>query len=471
MMLPSQGLRPLDPYKTLQLHPHAPQQLIVAAYWSLVSRRKQQTTTTFAASESLNELNAAYGLLMDDEQRRTYDGEHGLTALERPTIRGALKRFAAIVFGTTASKVSRHPDYYHLLRIDREADAEIIALAHDVLSRQATNHVAEDVFLRDLRDDAYRTLSNPQLRAQYDASLEMKAPAAAPQRPAPPLAPPDNASEPAPNTDARMLVPADASKAPERLPVDARAHIEPPRPSVVIGDAATADDAAIPGIFRQDQDGSPHPVAGASPQPPEHPAVAPPAPAPADGAAPEDARAREAADVSTSASQPRGLLHRPMFGSHRAPAAPANGKHVQAEQLDAAKDRRLLTLRVQEASTAGPGPNTVAGPEDPAAFSVAELVFVAGPLIGEHVALGLHTITLGSSPLADVVLSGSEVAPEHARIWQQGEHFAFRQLEGADSEIGGQQLLIPLVMLDDGDEIGIGPHRMRFSSPHPGERT
>ena len=37
-----------------------------------------------------------------------------------------------------------------------------------------------------------------------------------------------------------------------------------------------------------------------------------------------------------------------------------------------------------------------------------------------------------------------------------------READGAGMLVCGRRLALPVVVLDDGDEIAIGPHRMRF---------
>ncbi len=167
----TQHAPPVDPYRVLELHPAAPRELIVEAYWRLIARHKGRAIST-AADDAIVEINAAYALLIDDAARAAYDQEHGLTQLKRPHVRISRKRRDVLGLGGTAITVASHSDYYHLLWVDRDADTEIIDVAHDVLSRKAIGHSAEDGFLRDLQEEAYLTLRNPPRRAQYDASFK-----------------------------------------------------------------------------------------------------------------------------------------------------------------------------------------------------------------------------------------------------------------------------------------------------------
>ncbi len=172
-MLQAQGLPPANPYRTLQLHPSAPRELVVDAYWTLVARYKRTLTHPgeAAAGVPLGELNRAYSTLMDDDRRREFDQENGFSAARAPAIDVRRRAVGVLGFGSSIVATSDHIDHYHLLQVDREADSEMIDVAYTVLARKAIGYNIEDVFLRDLLDEAHRTLRDPQLRAQYDASL------------------------------------------------------------------------------------------------------------------------------------------------------------------------------------------------------------------------------------------------------------------------------------------------------------
>jgi curved DNA-binding protein CbpA len=376
-MLESQGSRPLDPYRTLQLHPRAPRQLIVEAYWHLVSRRKLR-----GEAGSVSDLNAAYGLLMDEARRAAYDAEHGLSGAQDHGQRQ----------GDSA------PDHYDRLRVDPDADGEIIALAHEVLARGSTGQARESL------DEAHRTLGNAQLRAQYDSYLETRG--------------------------------GELAAVPVVVPPRAPVHAD-----------------AVPPMFRREE-------ARVSDAP--------------GGQRPDASAARPARPVRETPPPSRhGILGRLGFGRSSGPVMrPTHGeprRFASDQALDAAKDERLLTLHGEplaeqevEAISAPPGPGNNEG--------IAALEFIAGPFAGLRVGLGSDVVTIGSAVDADVVLTdpADRIAPEHARIWQHGEHFVFRQFEGARTVIGGQRLMTSMVILDEGDEIQIGPHRMTFTeAPAP----
>jgi curved DNA-binding protein CbpA len=131
-MLQARGPVPFDPYGILQLHPCAPRGLVVETYWMLVERATRRPRT-FDAGD-LASLHLAFALLTGDERR-------------------------------FPSFVARGDDYYALLRVDRHADADVIDLAHSVLSRTLPSRAE-----RDALDVAHQTLSNGYRRARYDAA-------------------------------------------------------------------------------------------------------------------------------------------------------------------------------------------------------------------------------------------------------------------------------------------------------------
>lgn len=195
-MVQAQGVRPADPYRILQLHPAAPRELIVEAYWTLVRRPRRPDASD--AGIRADDIGAAYAILIDPARRRALD--------------------AALGIDGDASPKSRAADYYETLCVDAEADARIIEMAYRLLSRD------EDQKKRSARrfslDEAYRALSNPPLRAQYDATRRpptrngpMLLADTAPQRRAQPAKPPKRGlfgrrqrrGEPLDGRDSRLL--------------------------------------------------------------------------------------------------------------------------------------------------------------------------------------------------------------------------------------------------------------------------
>jgi len=186
-MLQPQGPRGFEPYRILQLQPQAPQELIVEAYWTLVGRAKEHDNQA-----AIRALNAAYELLTNAERRSAYDREQGYTrdepdAEER---KGRKERKN----GWKAA-----PDHYRALAVDRDADIDLIHVAYRIAMRRASGYQPDLVLLREQLTEAYHTLSNTQLRAQYDTTIgvvqfpggHVDAPPPPPTTPAPPSAVPD----------------------------------------------------------------------------------------------------------------------------------------------------------------------------------------------------------------------------------------------------------------------------------------
>ncbi len=89
------------------------------------------------------------------------------------------------------------------------------------------------------------------------------------------------------------------------------------------------------------------------------------------------------------------------------------------------------------------------------------------PARAKLVDLGEEPVTLGSDRECDVRLAGEPgpVAPAHAQIWFTGERFIVRSLDPLHPTVlCGQR--VNWAGLDDGDEIEIGPYRLRFEAAH-----
>jgi predicted component of type VI protein secretion system len=104
-----------------------------------------------------------------------------------------------------------------------------------------------------------------------------------------------------------------------------------------------------------------------------------------------------------------------------------------------------------------------------AAVARASLLFTGGPRAGEEVPLALDMLTLGTSPRSSVLLPDEHgwIAREHLRIWRHGDNYLLREVDGAGTLIGGHPLETPVVVLEDGDELTLGPYRMRFKLLEP----
>lgn len=87
-------------------------------------------------------------------------------------------------------------------------------------------------------------------------------------------------------------------------------------------------------------------------------------------------------------------------------------------------------------------------------------------LNGEHAAarfdFGATPIALGSDPACDVVLDrDAAVAPRHATVWIRDGKMMLRNLAGGSRSTLVAGRPVDWVILDDGEEFAIGPHRYR----------
>jgi hypothetical protein len=83
---------------------------------------------------------------------------------------------------------------------------------------------------------------------------------------------------------------------------------------------------------------------------------------------------------------------------------------------------------------------------------------------GEEFSLGPEPNTIGSSISAcTIVLVGDGIAPEHARIWFRQGKFLLHHVGGLSRKtyVSGHEA--DWVVLESGDEVAIGPHRLVFA--------
>jgi curved DNA-binding protein CbpA len=423
----AQGVEPSNPYQSLCLHPSAPRELIDEAYWTLVERVR--TAKASAATESrLAELNRSYAILSDTDRRQEFDSTLPTRDLRPPRLR--LRRSKIWPLARKKFTVD-YADFYHLLRIDPDAGSEIVALAYRLLSAQASGQWADTTFLRHRLLDAYEVLRNPARRATYDASIGIGVAPSRKQaeRVEEPVQPTDFPAEPAPESAAPQT-PDGESAAAEELeliaadtpPVHLRADPEP---------ASIAADAPIPSAESDDAAIEPISISAAQTT---------------------DDRGRLSAALRRVALT---------VGIGR---SAATVRVTRKKALVADAEQRLLTVNDGDGNAAMPA-TPLWHPDHGAAIAGAELVFIDGPRAGGRVAIGQEAVTMGSAHEADVMLSddAGEIAPQHVRIWQYNNRFVLRQIADNGTLIGGQAPVLPVVILDDGDEIQIGMHRMRFS--------
>ena len=142
------------------------------------------------------------------------------------------------------------------------------------------------------------------------------------------------------------------------------------------------------------------------------------------------------------------------------PAEPAD-VHEDTAMKDTEEEQRVPALAV-------PDHPTEIEPD-------AVLTFVKGPRNGSRIAIRRDAIILGSPPSADVMLPvqpGPGGSPR-IRIWKQADSYLLEQVEGPLVLIGGRPIDMPIVVLDNGDQIEIGENVLRFErladEPQAGE--
>ncbi|MDP9237329.1 MAG: FHA domain-containing protein [Chloroflexota bacterium] len=459
--MPAQGPRQLGPYAALQLHPGASRDLVIEAYWALVEQQKQRVRPSPDAASRIGELNAAYAILVSDTARAAYDEQYGLMELRAPQIRLVNRGFPLLLGITSIKAVSDHRDLYHLLRIAPDADPVVVDAAVAVLSRQASSFAIEDVFLRGLIAEAHHTLSDPGLRAEYDGAL-------AGHRPAPSAASPARAEAPEEiDHDPGILTAIAMDLAHVARLLSRRARPQRPKPAVAGGEGNA--DIAIEEPHRVPPALAGAARAAAPKELDDDPGILPAIAMDVGHAARllwRRARAQRCNLLPPLKPKTYDLKPRhPASGVTSARPSKRAAREGAEDLLIEAEHARLMTLREPDRSHAlanGIGNGSAATGQT----ALGELLFLDGPRAGDSVPLGAEAVTIGSSYSSDIVLhdegGGGQTQPEHARIWLHGDHFVLRQIDGADTTVAGQPLTLPTVILDDGDEISIGPHHMRL---------
>jgi hypothetical protein len=154
------GNEPFDAYRTLQLMPSAPHDLVEQAYWVLVTRTRSRGSN----SSRLGRLNDAYATLINSDRRAAYDLEHNLTKLrERPKFEMPKRPMFA-----RKPKFTTRLTHYQVLDIDFEAVPEVVDTAYVFHKAQLLRSDPKSTFIRSLLEDAFNTLSDPARRAAYD---------------------------------------------------------------------------------------------------------------------------------------------------------------------------------------------------------------------------------------------------------------------------------------------------------------
>ena len=151
----------VDPYAVLTVQRDAPYELIAESYW-LLTRLARETLPLATVEARVRQLTQAYERLSSPERRRAHDDMMAEAATPGSTVKSVSRSVALRPAPADA------PDYYALLHVDRDARPELIALAHGIVS--GTGGAARQAVLL---AEARKTLLDPGLREQYDATLRM----------------------------------------------------------------------------------------------------------------------------------------------------------------------------------------------------------------------------------------------------------------------------------------------------------
>ena len=401
---------PTDHYRLLRVDPDAPHELIAEAYWYLASRLKAEKTVRRSAERELVTLNAAYQILAVVEQRRAYDAAvPRAQELRRERAERAEQQQRRPLSARLLRKPQIRPqvDYYELLGVDPEAEPPLIARAYSILrmlhSRKAAGEAPKE-YLSELAQ-ARTVLLDRERRAAYDESRIQPAPA--------PEAKPVEAPEVAAETVA--VKPKAVERAERPAGPGWQARVAPAISKALAAAAKGGGRLAVAsgrlgyrGLFETAKGGG-------------------------KGVGATLRAARRAAE----------RLRRPE--RVKEPAAPLPDDRLLRDVSPAAKARR--------ASLDGPRRGHL-------------LVRSPGGR-EETVDLGEEPVTLGSDRECDLRLTAESgaVAPAHAQLWFTGERFVIRSLDPMHPTVlCGQR--VNWADLDDGDEIEIGPHRLRFEAAH-----
>ncbi len=436
---------PADVYRLLQVLPTAPRDLIDEAYWVLGARAMHMPTAGGHSARYIAALNWAYETATRAWAVRVLHDEAGEPTPEPPQ-RAWPKFFRS---RTPEERPSpKHLSYYDLLCVQPYADPKIIDLAATVILRTSGGFTAADAAMRDLIRVARRVLINPKTRAEHDLRLGL----VRPEPEAAPVVEPDTPATARPQPTEPTSEGLDEHALPAALAATSAVDDGEPRAGaqvVELREHRPEMPAPVTTIERAEDAPQPTPSA------PSRPTASSSNKAATADEASADAQSTTAAEDTMP---PRhGNRMRAWFSERmaRARGAHRNGDDAADEaDSDEADDERLRSLQKDE-GRASPWTRQQA---------LANLRFIAGPRLGQSIRIGNAVLTLGEGGESDEPLAdAATVGPRYGRIWQQGDHFIFRQLDDADVKIGGEQLLIPVVVLENGDQIAYGEHVLEFT--------
>lgn len=133
--------------------------------------------------------------------------------------------------------------------------------------------------------------------------------------------------------------------------------------------------------------------------------------------------------------------------------------HERPRRPGRVRPRPIASPRISRAS----GSSDVRASGNGTPKAAAALRFKSGD--GRSYALGEEPVVIGaSSAICTIVLDGEGIAPEHARIWLRQRQYLLHHVGGLSRKtyVGGQEA--DWVVLEPGDEVTIGAHRLVFEN-------
>ena len=416
----------LDHYRLLQLDPDAPQELIVEAYWHFAEKLRAQQDIGEGVYRELEGLNLAYTQLVVPERRQAYDaGLERVLQIRRGRDRlRAMRRKRPLLARILAPERDVQPkpmlDGYALLCVDPAADTPLIELAYRIL--RSLDLEPEDEALRSRKElrEAYETLIDEERRAAYDAALAK------------------GRQHPEPSTELKPQAKRQSRPRKERKPRAARP---------VTGTLSQAQPIEKEKKHRDSEEGSLFRSLGT--------AVA--------GAARLTGRSamRSGHLVGKGSVWAVRRVRRDMVAAGRGLAQMREDYREWRAEARAEADDVILEQRVLR-DTIPPAfrPDGEKPLEKPCRARL-EVVESSGKRYG--VALEEKAVTLGSGRDCEVPLDPEQgtVADAHTQIWCTGGRYIVRSLSSRCPTIVNGST-VNWALLDDGDEIEIGRHHIRF---------
>ena len=399
----------IDYYRLLRVDPDAPRELIAEAYWYLASQLRAEQVVTRSAERELAALNTAYQVLAVAGERRAYDESvpRVLQLRRQRAARAEQQRRRPL-----SARLLKRPliwpqvDHYELLRVDQQAEPPLIARAYSILRMLHSQKAAGEALKEYLSDlaQARTVLLDHARRAAYDRSWAQHASAQ------------------------------DVGTAPQRaaeiVAVKPKA-LERPEGVAEPGWQARVVPAVSKALVVAAKGGGRLAVAGGR-------------------------FARRG--LSLMARNGGKGLAATLRAGRRTTARLQRPERIRKPAAPLPDDRLLRDVAPAAARVRGPEVN---GPR------VGRLVIGDPKGKEESIDLGSEPVTLGSDRECDIRLASEpgQVAPAHAQIWFTGERFVIRSLDPTHPTVlCGQR--VNWASLDDGDEIEIGPHRLRFEAAH-----